>query len=258
MKPTKIAILEEAQRCLLCHDAPCTKGCPAKSDPASFIRSIRFQNLHGGAKQALQNNPLGSICATLCTSEKYCEKLCIRGKIDHPIHIAALHAFISHQAHLLGFSLERRRAPNHLCAAVLGTNIAAISAAIELALDGVQATIFSIEPLWSTDVLKKLTIQKNDREILNDSMQTLAELNIHVLPMEEARAQINSHALKKFNALIVTSKEVWHEFSIPENMPGIFMTGDLVSGPNDAAFSIRKGRMAAAHTLKFMEEKENA
>ncbi|MCQ2546730.1 MAG: dihydropyrimidine dehydrogenase, partial [Clostridia bacterium] len=28
--------LEEAARCLLCHDAPCSKGCPAGTDPAKF------------------------------------------------------------------------------------------------------------------------------------------------------------------------------------------------------------------------------
>ena len=34
--------MEEASRCLLCHDAPCSKSCPAKTDPAKFIRSLRF------------------------------------------------------------------------------------------------------------------------------------------------------------------------------------------------------------------------
>ncbi len=37
---------EEAARCLLCIDAPCSKGCPAGTDPGSFIRSIRFNNLN--------------------------------------------------------------------------------------------------------------------------------------------------------------------------------------------------------------------
>ncbi|MEC5272747.1 MULTISPECIES: hypothetical protein [Bacillaceae] len=35
--------MEEASRWLLCEDAPCTKGCPAGTDPAKFIRSIRFK-----------------------------------------------------------------------------------------------------------------------------------------------------------------------------------------------------------------------
>jgi len=41
---TPLLAIEEASRCLLCHDAPCSKACPAESDPAKFIRSLRFRN----------------------------------------------------------------------------------------------------------------------------------------------------------------------------------------------------------------------
>ena len=51
--------LEEAHRCLLCHDAPCSVGCPGGTDPAKFIRQIRFYNLKGAARTVLGNNPLG-------------------------------------------------------------------------------------------------------------------------------------------------------------------------------------------------------
>ena len=39
----KLNIYEEAGRCLLCEDAPCTKAC-ATGDPARAIRAIRFDN----------------------------------------------------------------------------------------------------------------------------------------------------------------------------------------------------------------------
>ena len=39
----KLNIYEEASRCLLCEDAPCTKAC-ATGDPARAIRAIRFDN----------------------------------------------------------------------------------------------------------------------------------------------------------------------------------------------------------------------
>jgi len=42
--------MEEASRCLLCHDAPCSKGCPAGTDPGKFIRSLRFRNIKGAAE----------------------------------------------------------------------------------------------------------------------------------------------------------------------------------------------------------------
>ena len=38
-----IHIHEEAARCLLCENAPCTKACK-KGDPARAIQAIRFDN----------------------------------------------------------------------------------------------------------------------------------------------------------------------------------------------------------------------
>ena len=43
VRPRKINIYEEASRCLLCQDAPCTKACKT-GDPARAIRAIRFDN----------------------------------------------------------------------------------------------------------------------------------------------------------------------------------------------------------------------
>lgn len=40
---------EEAERCLLCPEAPCTKACPHGLDPAGLLRSVRFQNIAGAA-----------------------------------------------------------------------------------------------------------------------------------------------------------------------------------------------------------------
>ena len=42
-KPRNINIYEEASRCLLCQDAPCSKVCK-NGDPARAIRAIRFDN----------------------------------------------------------------------------------------------------------------------------------------------------------------------------------------------------------------------
>lgn len=43
VKVRKVNIYEEASRCLLCSDAPCTKACKT-GDPARAIRAIRFDN----------------------------------------------------------------------------------------------------------------------------------------------------------------------------------------------------------------------
>ena len=72
LKPayTMITIMEEAGRCLLCYEAPCTKSCPAGTDPAKFIRSVRFLNLKGAAETIRENNALGAVCARVCPKER--------------------------------------------------------------------------------------------------------------------------------------------------------------------------------------------
>ena len=49
MNQHQLHINEEASRCLLCEDAPCTKAC-GKGDPARAIRAIRFDNAKNAGK----------------------------------------------------------------------------------------------------------------------------------------------------------------------------------------------------------------
>ena len=89
-------VMEEASRCLLCHDAPCSKACPAGTDPAKFIRSVRFKNFKGAAETVRVNNILGSICARVCPTERYCQQGCSSFYDGH------IHCF------LLGKGLSKR------------------------------------------------------------------------------------------------------------------------------------------------------
>jgi len=43
--------IAEADRCLLCHDAPCSEACPADTKPAEFIRKLRFKNVSGAKRE---------------------------------------------------------------------------------------------------------------------------------------------------------------------------------------------------------------
>lgn len=70
--------MEEVQRCLLCHDASCSRNCPKGMDPAGLIRSIRFENEIGAAHRLPAQNPCEACSAP-------CESACVRG--EYPIKI---------------------------------------------------------------------------------------------------------------------------------------------------------------------------
>ena len=134
---------EEALRCLLCVDAPCSKGCPAGTDPGSFIRSIRFNNVKGAAETIRSNNVLGGTCAKICPYDKLCEKECSRCGIDKPIQIGKLQSFAIEQEK--AFKMKTLVAPKQKKAAkvaCIGAGPASLACAAKLATAGYQVTIF--------------------------------------------------------------------------------------------------------------------
>lgn len=138
--------MEEAARCLLCHDAPCSQGCPAGTDPAKFIRSIRFRNVKGAAETIRENNVLGGTCARVCPYDRLCEEACSRCGIDKPIQIGLLQRYAIEQEKL--FKMKTLKAPakkKAAKAACIGAGPASLVAAAELAKAGYKVTIFERE-----------------------------------------------------------------------------------------------------------------
>ena len=90
---TEQLAIEEASRCLLCHDAPCSKKCPSNTNPAEFIRAIRFGNFLGAAEIIRKNNILGGACSQICPFKEHCESECNRAKIDKAVKIGKLQRF---------------------------------------------------------------------------------------------------------------------------------------------------------------------
>lgn len=135
--------MEEASRCLLCEDAPCSKGCPAKTDPGKFIRSIRLKNVNGAAETIRENNILGASCALICPQEKLCEQECSRTGIDRPIQIGKLQQFaMEHERALDKTYLSKKDTYTGKRVACIGSGPASLACAADLAKEGVEVTIF--------------------------------------------------------------------------------------------------------------------
>lgn len=125
-------VMEEAQRCLLCLDAPCSKSCPAGTDPAKFIRSVRFRNLKGAAETIRENNALGSICARVCPTEKYCQQGCSRCGIDRPIDIGGIQKFVTDFEQEANMEILEKGQPNGKNVAIIGSGPSGLQAAASL------------------------------------------------------------------------------------------------------------------------------
>ena len=135
-------VMEEAQRCLLCYDAPCSKACPAGTDPAKFIRSVRFRNFKGAAETIRVNNVLGAVCARVCPTERYCESGCSRCGIDKPIDIGGIQRFVTDFEAACGMKVLEKGTANGKRVAVVGSGPAGLQAAATLLQLGYEVEIF--------------------------------------------------------------------------------------------------------------------
>lgn len=136
----------EANRCLSCYDAPCTKLCPTSIDVPLFIKQISSGNIKGSAKTIFSSNIMGGACSKVCPVEKLCEGACVYNLLqEKPISIAKLQRYSTEKAIAGKWKLFNRKPSIGKKVAVVGAGPAGLACAHALSLQGVDVTVFEKE-----------------------------------------------------------------------------------------------------------------
>ena len=213
--------LEEAARCLLCHDAPCSKGCPAGTDPAKFIRSIRFRNVKGAAETIRENNVLGGTCARVCPYDNLCEEACSRCGIDRPIEIGKLQRYAIEQEKL--FKMKTLEAPKEKKpgkVACVGAGPASLACAAELAKAGYKVTIFEREAKAGGVLTYGITPSRLPQSVVDHDIAQVKGLGVKFVFNTEAKAE----DLEAFDAVFVGAG-LWSPALDSHNFKGANLKG---------------------------------
>ncbi len=143
---TKDAALTEANRCLFCYDAPCTKLCPTSINVPKFIKQITTENIKGSAHTIFSSNIMGAGCSKVCPVEKLCEGACVFNLMDEPpITIAKLQRYSTEIAMEKRWQLFDRKPSTGKKVAIVGAGPAGLSCAHTLSREGIDVTIYEKE-----------------------------------------------------------------------------------------------------------------
>ena len=143
---TKDAALTEANRCLFCYDAPCTKLCPTSINIPKFIKQITTDNIKGSAHTIFQSNIMGAGCSKVCPVEKLCEGACVYNNMEEtPINIAKLQRYSTEIAMKNNWQLFERKPSTGKKVAIVGAGPAGLSCAHVLSREGIDVTIYEKE-----------------------------------------------------------------------------------------------------------------
>ena len=168
----------EANRCLLCDDAPCNTDCGADTQPAKFIRQLKMGNIKGAIRTIRQNNALGGVCAHICPTCRLCVKGCSRSGLDEPIHISEIQAFLMDYERKEGLKVFNAPAPGDKRVAVIGSGPAGLSAAANLAIKGYSVTVFDRSPQPGGILRHGIPPHRLPDEVLAHELGILRDLGI--------------------------------------------------------------------------------
>src|ERR1700683_2400592 len=134
----------EAERCLYCVAAPCTRACPTSIDVPGFIKRIASGNVDGSARLIFEQNILGYSCARVCPVEVLCEGKCVYEAWQHkPIAIGRLQRYATATATSdLAKPVVTRKAKAGKRVACVGAGPASLAFAAYLAIEGHHATVY--------------------------------------------------------------------------------------------------------------------
>ena len=85
----------EAERCIQCPAAPCTKACPVENDIPGALWLLEQGDVIGAADKFRETSNLPEMCGRLCPQERLCEGHCVVGKNAKPVAIGRLEAFVT-------------------------------------------------------------------------------------------------------------------------------------------------------------------
>ena len=141
MENNELKIISELKRCIGCKVSPCATNCPVGVSPTNFIALALKGDYEEAASLIRSKNPLAETCGHICP-DTFCQKKCIRQKIDFPIHIPYLQASITQKIPQKQLELPKYNG-KHI--AIVGGGPSALGACWQLIQYGYKVSIFEKE-----------------------------------------------------------------------------------------------------------------
>jgi glutamate synthase (NADPH/NADH) small chain len=134
--------MNEAERCLLCPDPGCIKGCPVNINIPKFIEAISAKDLRGAYDVITASNLLASVCGRVCPQETQCEGVCVVGETLEPVAIGRLERFVGDTAIREKWSNVPYIEPTVFKIGIVGSGPAGMACAADMAKAGCDVTVY--------------------------------------------------------------------------------------------------------------------
>jgi len=237
--------MEEAARCLLCYDAPCSKSCPAGTDPARFIRAIRFRNVKGAAAVIRENNILGACCANVCPCDQLCEEACSRSGLDRPIRIGQLQRYAAEAETVYGMKVLSPGSERGAKVACVGAGPASLSAAAELRKLGYDVTIYDANEKPGGYLTYGISKERLAQSVVDADISKVVELGVNFKMSTRVGTDVKLEDLRENYDAVFLGIGLW-KANIPDipgnQLPGVMSGIDFLRKSCETGDGVSAGK----------------
>lgn len=165
----------------------CRVGCPVFTDACGYVTAVSEGRDEDAYRIARATNPFVSICGRICGAP--CEKACRRGSIDAPVSIRAIKRFTTEQFGTETGSDDRyhRYADTRMLPsqgdyseriAVVGSGVAGLTVAHDLARTGYKVTVFEAGPVAGGMLTLGVPLYRLPREVVQKEIAAILSLGV--------------------------------------------------------------------------------
>ena len=230
--------MDEAKRCLNCHNMPCRSGCPVSVRIPEFIAKVAEGDFDAAYEIITSTNSLPAVCGRVCPQEKQCESKCVRGIKGEAVGIGRLERFVA-DYHMNKEVKDEVKVPesNGHRVAVVGSGPASLTCAGDLRKMGYDVTIYEAFHKPGGVLVYGIPQFRLPKEIVAAEVENLKNMGVKIVTDAIIGKSITVDELfedEKYEAVFVGSGAGLPQFlHIPgENLLGVYSANELLTRVN--------------------------
>ena len=230
--------MDEAKRCLNCHNSLCRTGCPVSVRIPEFIAKVAEGDFDAAYEIITSTNSLPAVCGRVCPQEKQCESKCVRGIKGESVGIGRLERFVA-DYHMNKEVKDEVKVPesNGHRIAIVGSGPASLTCAGDLRKMGYDVTIYEAFHKPGGVLVYGIPQFRLPKEIVAAEVANLEAMGVKIVTDAVIGKAMTIDELfddEKYEAVFIGSGAGLPQFlHIPgENLLGVYSANEILTRTN--------------------------